>query len=251
VPCHRVVAAGGKPGGFSSYGGLVTKARLLQIESGRGDGGGDDPHAEAIRVLSAADPKLGRLIARVGPCRLANGATDSPFEALLESIVYQQLTGKAAATILGRVQALFEGGRASPQALARMADETLRAAGLSGAKTAALKDLAARTLAGEVPDLATLEALDDEAIIDRLTIVRGIGRWTVEMLLMFRLGRPDVLPATDYGVRKGYALTFGRARGGEPPELPTSAELLARGERWKPYRSIASWYLWRALELPR
>ena len=209
VPCHRVVASGGRPGGFSAYGGLATKARLLALEgAGRGETG-SHPHAEAVRALAAADPKLGALMARVGACRLARRAAQTPFETLLESIVHQQLTGKAAATILARVKALFPRGLPTPAKLAALSDERLRGAGLSRSKTASLKDLAARVLDGEIPDLATLERLDDEAIVDRLTLVRGVGRWTVEMLLIFRLGRLDVLPATDYGVRKGFARTFG------------------------------------------
>ena len=213
-----------------------------------------DPHADAVRALAAADPKLAALMARVGPCRLARRAAETPFETLLESIVHQQLTGKVAATILARVKSLFPRGVPTPARLAALPDARLRGAGLSAGKTASLKDLAAHQLRGEIPDLATLERLDDEAIVERLTVVRGVGRWTVEMLLIFRLGRLDVLPATDYGVRKGFALTFrggpSRRRAKEDPPLPSAADLLAHGERWRPYRSIASWYLWRSAEQP-
>lgn len=252
VPCHRVVASGGRPGGFTAYGGLATKERLLAIEgAGRPEPAADGAHAEAVRALGAADKTLAKLIARIGPCRLEQKTSSTTFQVLLEAIVHQQLTGKAAATILGRVRALFPRGLPTPARLLALDDAAFRAAGLSRAKTAALKDLATRALGGEVPDFAVLAKLDDEAIVGRLTAVRGIGRWTVEMLLMFRLGRLDVLPVTDYGVRKGFALAFrgGRSRrgAGDPP-LPSPAELLAYGERWRPYRSVASWYLWRALE---
>lgn len=167
----------------------------------------------------------------------------SPFEALAEAIVYQQLTGKAAATIFGRVKAAVGEKRLKPEALLAAPDEALRGAGLSRAKLAALKDLADKTKAGVVPSLTVLKRLSDEAIVERLTSIRGVGRWTVEMLLIFKLGRPDVLPVGDYGIRKGFARTFGLA------ELPTPRDVAARGERWRPHRTVASWYLWRALEL--
>ena len=198
----------------------------------------------ACRHLSAADPRLGDLMSRAGPFTLRPQPTQSLFAALARSIVYQQLTGKAAATILGRVTQIFgRRGFPTPDDLLMVSPDRLRAAGLSAAKTAALKDLAARTLDGTVPSLAKIRRMDDEAIIERLTTVRGIGRWTVEMLLIFRLGRPDVLPLTDLGVRKGFGLTFRRGR------LPDAAVMLRRGARWRPYRSVASWYMWRALEL--
>jgi len=198
----------------------------------------------AVRALAEADPTLARLMERVGPCRFhATRSTKSPFLALTESIAYQQLTGKAAATIYGRFHALYPGKGPTPERVLESSDEMLRGAGLSRAKTLAMRDLAAKTLDGTVPTAARLRSLRDDEIVERLTSIRGIGRWTVEMLLMFRLGRLDVLPATDYGVRKGFALTY-RKR-----SLPTPAKLLAHGERWRPYRSVASWYLWRSLEL--
>jgi 3-methyladenine DNA glycosylase/8-oxoguanine DNA glycosylase len=198
---------------------------------------------EATRVLAKSDPRLGRLIARVGPCRLTVETLQSPFEALAEAIVYQQLTGKVAATILGRVVDLFRPKKfPSPQDILRTPDERLRRAGLSRAKVAAFKDLARATLDGTVPRLAALKRMDEEEIVARLTAIRGIGRWTAEMLLIFRLGRPDILPAGDYGIRKGFARTF------ETRALPTPRQVLRRGERWRPYRTVASWYLWRALE---
>ena len=201
-----------------------------------------DP-AVACCHLSQADPVLGALIERVGEFELRPVPTQSMFAALTRSIVYQQLSGKAAETILGRVIALFAPRRfPTPRDLLAMPPKRLRAAGLSTAKTAALRDLAERTLDGTVPSMARIRRMSDEEIIERLTLVRGIGRWTVEMLLMFRLGRPDVLPLGDLGVRKGYGRTFGR-RG-----LPEPAVVARRAERWRPYRSVASWYMWRALD---
>jgi len=198
------------------------------------------------RALAAADRKLGRLIERVGPCTLRANGLHSPFSALAESITYQQLNGKAAETILGRVVALYRPKRfPTPDDILRTPETSLRAAGLSRSKIAAFRDLAAKTLDGTVPALARLRRMHDDDIVEQLTSIRGIGRWTVEMLLMFRLGRPDVLPAGDFGVRKGFALTFGLK------ELPAPAEVLERGERWRPHRTVASWYLWRALDLPR
>ncbi len=200
---------------------------------------------KAVRHLKKADEKLKLLIEQVGPFTLAIEGAQSPFEALLESIVYQQLTGKAAATILGRVVALYAPKEfPSPEDVLVTPDEKLRGAGLSGSKTRALKDLAAKTLEGVVPEMAELAAMEEEAIVERLTAVRGIGRWTVEMMLIFRLGRPDVLPVTDYGVRKGFMKTF-RTRA-----LPEPKQMFARAESWRPFRSVAAWYLWRALDLP-
>jgi 3-methyladenine DNA glycosylase/8-oxoguanine DNA glycosylase len=183
-------------------------------------------------------------MARVGAYRLRPQPTHSLFTALLRSIVYQQLSGKAAATILGRINRLFAPRRfPTPRELLEIAPARLREAGLSAAKTAAVRDLAARTLDGTVPSLARIRRMEDEAIIERLTVVRGIGRWTAEMLLMFRLGRPDVLPLSDLGVRKGFQRTF-RTR-----KFPEASVMTRRGERWRPYRSVATWYLYRALEL--
>lgn len=195
--------------------------------------------------LAARDPKLAALIARVGPFTVKPGKIVRPFDALAESIAYQQLSGKAAATIFGRVRALYPRRKwFSPELVIATPDETFRAAGLSGSKTVALKDLAAKTIDGTVPTRAALARMKDEEIIARLTTVRGIGRWTVEMLLLFDLGRLDVWPVDDYGVRKGYAKTFRKK------ELPKPKELHAIGEKWRPYRSVAAWYFWRALDSP-
>jgi methylated-DNA-[protein]-cysteine S-methyltransferase len=254
VPCHRVLAANARVGGFSADGGVATKLRLLAIE-GRADGPdgaaidgdgvlGFDPET-ALAHLRAVEPALARLIDAVGPLALRLKRTPSIFGALAEAIVYQQLTGKAAATIHARLCALFPRAHEgpTPAQILRASDAKLRSAGLSRAKLAALRDLARRTAGGTLPTLADVRHMDDAAIVERLTAVRGIGRWTVEMLLIFRLGRPDVLPADDYGVRKGFALAF-RKRA-----LPSRAELEKRAERWRPYRTAASWYLWRAVEL--
>lgn len=253
VPCHRVVASSGKLGGFSARGGAATKLRLLNIEGARRkdqlglfeDTGelGFDP-AVAAAHLRAADPMLARVIDAVGPCRIELKRTASLFGALAEAIVYQQLSGSAAATIHARVCALFPHpyGGLTADGIARASDAKLRGAGLSAAKLLSLRDLARRARAGEIPSLAEAREMDDEALIERLTAVRGIGRWTVEMLLIFRLGRPDVLPVDDYGVRKGFAV-MARKR-----DLPSPKDLAKHGERWAPYRSAASWYLWRAAD---
>jgi DNA-3-methyladenine glycosylase II len=203
---------------------------------------GYDPEL-ACRHLCEADPRLGVLIARAGPFTMRPPPTQSLFAALVEAVVYQQLSGKAAATILRRVVALYRPRRfPRPQDLLDTPPERLRAAGLSAAKTLAVRDLAARTLDGTVPSMLRVRRMSDDEIIERLTTVRGVGRWTVEMLLLFRLGRPDVLPVGDLGVRKGFHRTFGGRVMRDPVVLSR------RAERWRPYRSVASWYLWRALD---
>ena len=208
---------------------------------------------EAVAHLRAKDAKLGDLIDRAGAFTLKLDPLPSPFESLLESILYQQLHGKAAATIHRRVREHF-GGDPAPQLLIDTPDEILRAAGVSGNKIRALKDLAVRTLDGTVPTHAAIGKMTDAEIVERLTAVRGIGPWTVEMLLIFRMGRPDVFPVTDYGVRKGFALTFQRIPKTRPlaaEDLPKPEILLKRGKRWAPFRSVASWYLWRACDLAK
>ena len=198
---------------------------------------------QAIAHLTKADKTLARLIRRVGPCKLVPKNGRSPFESLVRSVVYQQLNGTAAATILGRVKALYPERRfPRPQDILATSDEQLRAAGLSRAKTAAIKDVAAKTIEGVVPTSRAIVPMSNEEILERLTSLRGVGPWTVEMLLIFTLGRQDVLPVTDYGVRKGFALTYGWK------ELPRPKELLEFGERWRPHRSTAAWYFWRALD---
>jgi O-6-methylguanine DNA methyltransferase len=250
VPCHRVLAAGGKIGGFSAQGGVATKRRMLAIEGAQmngerglfdGDGAlGFDPNL-AVEQLRASDPVLARIIDEVGPFRMQLRPAASVFAALAEAIVYQQLNGKAAAAIFARLCALFPRGGLSTGRLLRASDEELRGVGLSRSKLLSLRDLAQKVEDGGVPPFAEIHRMPDETIIERLSEVRGIGRWTAEMLLIFRLGRPDVLPVDDYGVRKGFAIAYER-------ELPSPKELAAHGNRWTPYRTVASWYFWRVVE---
>ncbi len=202
-----------------------------------------DPIPAALAHLSASDPRFAQLIAAARPFVARATPLVRPFDSLAESIAYQQLSGKAAATIWGRVRALY-GKRKwlDPKQVLATPDEKLRACGLSRAKTAALKDLAARTIDGTVPSARALARMSEDEIIERLTTVRGIGRWTVEMLLLFELGRLDVWPVADLGVRKGYAKTFRKRK------LPAPKELMKLGEKWRPYRSVAAWYFWRALD---
>ncbi|MFA6003566.1 MAG: DNA-3-methyladenine glycosylase 2 family protein [Elusimicrobiota bacterium] len=200
------------------------------------------PYARtAARRLRAADPVLARLMDKVGPCRLLPEPTET-FDALLSSIVYQQLNGRAAATILGRVLDLFPSKKASPRRLLSLPPSALRKAGLSRNKLAALRDLAAKTLAGIVPARAQAERMSDQELISRLTEVRGIGVWTVHMLLIFTLGRPDVLPSGDFAIRSAFGRLY-RKRG-----QPSPAAVERHGLRWAPYRTVASWYLWRSLD---
>jgi len=225
---------------------------LLMIHDGKSRKPPFDP-VEAVEHLKASDAKLGALIECAGPFTLRLDPAPSPFESLLESILYQQLHGKAAATIHRRVREYF-GGDPTPQLLLDTHEDPLRACGVSFNKIKAFKDLAAKTLDGTVPTHAAIKKLSDAEIIERLTAVRGIGPWTVEMLLIFRMGRPDVLPVTDYGVRKGFALTFQRVpktRALAAADLPKPEVMLKRGKKWTPFRSVASWYLWRACDLAK
>src|SRR6516162_2300666 len=251
VPCHRVLAVGGKIGGFSAQGGIATKRRMLAIEGVRLTGaaplieenGGFSFDADlAVQHLRAADPVLARVIDEIGPFCMQIRPASTVFAVLLRAIVNQQLNGKAAAVILARVSALFPRGVPTAARLLRTSDEKLRGAGLSRSKVSSLRDLAQKAEDGVIPTLGEIKNMADEAIIERLSKVRGIGRWSAEMLLMFRLGRPDVLPVDDYGVRKGFAIAF------EKSELPSPKELAAYGARWQPYRTAASWYLWRVVE---
>jgi 3-methyladenine DNA glycosylase/8-oxoguanine DNA glycosylase len=201
-------------------------------------------HTAALEHLKAADPKLAFLIERVGSCEFRVRSEMDLFQSLLRSIVYQQLAGSAASAILGRVVGCFcqNGDYPTPQQILEAPEELLRSAGLSRNKMLAVKDLALKAAGGIVPTRAQARHLTNEQLIERLTEIRGVGVWTVEMLLIFGLGRPDVLPVTDYGVRKGFQRTF-RTR-----ELPKPKQMIKRAEKWRPYRSIASWYLWRAAE---
>jgi DNA-3-methyladenine glycosylase II len=201
---------------------------------------------DAVRHLTKVDPVMRRLIQAHGPYDLELGVWRSPFESLASAIAHQQLNGTAANTILGRFVKLFPGRKfPRPDDLANVTDDALRGAGFSRAKVAALRDLAARTLDGTVPSSRAIKHLSDEAIVTRLTEVRGVGQWTVEMLLIFQLGRPDVLPADDFGVRTGFRHAY------ELRDLPRSKEILAHGERWRPHRTAAAWYLWRTADRAR
>jgi DNA-3-methyladenine glycosylase II len=197
----------------------------------------------AIEHLSSRDPFLAKVMEGAEEFRLRSDEGESPYEVLLSSITYQSISGKAAATIYGRIKALGTGGRApTPQEMIRLRKSTLRKAGLSGAKIVAMKDLARKTIEGVVPSHHEALKISDEELVARLTAVRGIGAWTVEMFLIFRLGRPDVLPIHDLAVKKGWSVTYGKKH------MPKPKELLAFGERWRPYRTVASWYMWRAFE---
>jgi len=201
-----------------------------------------DPKA-AIEHLSKADRRLARLIGKSIEFRLEIDGAQTPYESLLQAITHQSIAGKAARVIFARVQALGANGRCpTPQELLRVRKPRLRKIGLSFAKIAAVRDLAQKTIEGVVPTLEDAEKMSDQELIDRLISVRGIGAWTVEMFLIFRLGRPDVLPIHDYGVQKGFALTYGKK------SIPKPRELAAFGERWRPWRTVASWYMWRAVE---
>jgi DNA-3-methyladenine glycosylase II len=199
--------------------------------------------APEIKHLAKTDPVMRRLIREVGPFTLTPQSKRSPFESLARAIAYQQLHEKAAESILRRFVALFPAKRfPQPDDLLAMDEQAIRGAGFSQAKVMALRDLAAKTLDGTVPIGAVVRKLDDEAIIERLIAVRGVGRWTVEMLLIFQLGRSDVLPVDDFGLRNGFRIAYGKR------SMPKPKDLLQYGERWKPYRTAAAWYLWRAVD---
>ena len=204
-------------------------------------------HRAAMRHLKRVDPRFAsvieHLVERIGPFNIPPSVHAGPFESLLRSIFYQQLNGKAAASILGRFKDRFGAGEMpSPARVLAASTPQLRSVGLSRQKIAAIRDLSQKALDGTVPTQAEIELLSNEEIVERLTVVRGIGVWTVEMLLIFHLGRPNILPISDFGVRKGFQLAFRKRK------MPTPKELGAYGERWHPYRTVASWYLWRASE---
>jgi DNA-3-methyladenine glycosylase II len=206
---------------------------------------GFDP-AQATAHLCTADPALGMVIDTVGPFGMQLKSSRSLFGSLAEAIVYQQLSTKAAATIYGRLEALYPRATQgfTPLHILRSPDEKLRGVGLSRAKVLALRDLAQRVAQRQLPTLEEAQALADDALIERLIEVRGIGRWSAEMFLMFRLGRADVLPVDDYSLRKAYAAAFRKRK------LPSGEALTKAGERWRPYRTVASWYLWQTLNAP-
>jgi DNA-3-methyladenine glycosylase II len=200
-------------------------------------------NAAALKHLSAADPVMRRLIREVGPCRLEPEAWRSPFHSLVLAVAHQQLHATAAGNILARFKKLFPKRRfPKPEDLTEVTDEQLRACGFSFAKIRAIRDIAEKTLSGIVPASRQIVKLSDEEIIGRLTEVRGVGRWTVEMLLIFQLGRKDVLPVDDFGVRNGFRIAYKKR------EMPKPKALLKFGERWRPHGTTAAWYLWRAAD---
>jgi len=197
----------------------------------------------AVAHLAAVDPVMRRLMQDIGPYTLKPNVRRSPFESLARAIAHQQLHDKAAESILSRFMALFPGRRfPRPDDLLALNMGSMRAAGFSRSKIMALRDLAARTLDGTVPTNRVIRKLGDDEIVERLIRVRGIGRWTVEMLLIFQLGRPDVLPVDDFGVRNGFRIVYRRR------SMPTPKQVFQYSERWKPYRTVATWYLWRAAD---
>jgi DNA-3-methyladenine glycosylase II len=200
-------------------------------------------HQRAIDHLRERDPKLARIIDRVGECELAPRAGGSHFDALVRAIVYQQLSGKAAATIHGRVEGIYGDRPPTPQELLATDDQRLRAAGLSRQKISYIKDLATHVVSGELAT-ESLDAMPDDEVITSLVRVKGIGRWSAQMFLMFRLGRPNILPDLDLGVQRGIQHAYRLSK------LPTPKDVLRIGERWAPYASVASWYMWRLLEMP-
>jgi methylated-DNA-[protein]-cysteine S-methyltransferase len=241
IPCHRVLASGSKPGGFSAHGGLATKTKMLEIE---GATFGRPATIRSVRDLKRAatqlgkkDPRLASILSQPIDFRLM--PEDSLYETLVKAVVHQQLSPKAAETILGRITALYPGSKLpEPTDLIETPDRRLRDAGLSRSKTKALKDIAARSLDGTVPSAEEVLSLNDDEIIKRLTLIYGVGQWTVEMMLIFNLGRMDVLPVDDYALRKSIAGVFGMNT------IPTPKEANKLGETWRPYRTVASLYLW-------
>lgn len=201
---------------------------------------------KALRHLRRSDPQMKKLIEMAGPFALKVNKARSIFEALMSAIVYQQLHANAARTIYARVRALFpEADFPNAELILETPDQTFRNAGLSAAKTAAVKDLARHHRDGLIPETKRLHRMTNPEIVDTLTKVRGVGPWTVEMLLIFRLGRLDIMPCTDFGVRTGFALTF-RKR-----QLPSPEALLRYSQKWQPYQSVAAWYFWRAVDMKR
>ncbi|MBS1990225.1 MAG: DNA-3-methyladenine glycosylase 2 family protein [Cyanobacteria bacterium SZAS LIN-2] len=228
----------------------VKSGRSARLGTGKTLGGVS--RNKIVEHLSAADKKMAALIERVGPLTLESNDIQSSYQALAESIVYQQITGKAAQSICKKVFTTFETDIfPEPHIMLAAPMEKLRSCGLSSGKAMAIKDLAEKTLAGVVPTVEEMHQLEDEELAARLTSVRGIGPWTVHMLLIFRLARLDVMPATDYGIRKGFALTYYGKNKIKAGELPTPSEIHRQAERWRPYRSAASWYLWRATDLEK
>ena len=199
-----------------------------------------------LKYLAAADPVMARLIQEIGPCKLDHEPWRPPFQSLVQAVAHQQLNGTAANTILTRFKKLFPGRKfPRPEDLASVSDEQIRACGFSYNKIKAIRDITEKTIAGIVPTSKEIVKLPDEEIIERLTEVRGVGRWTVEMLLIFQMGRPDVLPVDDFGVRNGFRIAYKKRA------MPKPKDLLKFGKRWRPYATTAAWYLWRAADWER
>lgn len=246
VPCHRIVAASGKPGGFTSPGGLDTKRWLLA-----GEGVSlDPPRVLATRAQWQVgvrhlqrDKRMAALIRRVGPIHFRPQRNENPLAAFIDAIASQQLATKVAATILKRLHAVINvEGQPRAQKILATPDSELRAVGLSGMKVSYLKDLAQHSVDGKLPTLSQVKTMSDEQLVRCFTAVKGVGRWSVEMYLIFDLGRADVLPVDDYGIRKAIAQLHGLE------DLPPARTLATYGEAWRPYRSVASLYLWRSLD---
>lgn len=199
-------------------------------------------YTDAINHLAKVDPVMRGLIKKIGPCELEPQRARQPFESLVRAVAHQQIHGKAAEAILGRVVALYPGKFPKPADILYTEITTLRGCGFSASKVAAIRDVAAHTLSGTVPTLARIRKMPDEEIIRRLVQIRGVGRWTVEMLLIFQLGRPDILPVDDYGVRNGFRIAYNL------DAMPKPRALSEHGARWQPHRTVASWYLWRAAD---
>jgi DNA-3-methyladenine glycosylase II len=245
IPCHRVLASGNKPGGFSAAGGLATKERMLAIEGAIiGSPATIKSKKDLLQVaklLNKKDPRLGHALSKPIEWRLR--PEQSPYETLVEAVVRQQLATKAAAAILGRVLALYPGSRVpTPADLLKTPDASLRSAGLSQTKTRSVKDIAAKALDGTVPSSKEIISLSNEEIIKRLTSIFGVGRWTVEMMLIFNLGRVDVFAVDDYALRKSVSEVFNME------EIPTPKQLNAMSEIWRPYRTVAALYLWNSIK---
>ncbi len=242
VPCHRVVGAGGNQGGFSAPGGLATKRRFLALEGYGVESLWDSDELEEGRRYLVKQARLGAIVEAVGPCPLQPLYPDQPFAALARNVVYQQLAGSAAQAIERRVQALGSVPFPSPGEMLALPDESLRQTGLSGPKISALRALSKAVLEGTL-DVERLRWLPDDMVVEEVSKIKGLGSWSAEMFLLFHLGRRDLLPVKDLGIRKGFQRLF------QSRELPTPSQMQRWSKPWRPYRSLACWYLWRSLEL--
>lgn len=242
VPCHRVVGATSGAGGFSAPGGLDTKARMLAAEGHGVESLWDPGEMENAHQHLLGDPHLGETVREVGPCPLQPLYPQEPFAALARNVLYQQLATGAARAIESRVKELGSAPFPTPQEILALPFERLREAGLSGPKISALQALSTATRTGTLK-VEELRLLPDDQVVAEVSKVKGLGSWSAEMFLLFHLGRRDLMPVKDLGIRKGFAKVFRR------DELPTPAQMQRRSKPWRPYRSLACWYLWRSLEL--